>query len=77
MLSIGAFFTIINIKIYWIENDESNINYSYKGKKVVNIVLKSEMTQLFWDFFFANDSVIIERREYILKNLKYKFCLRN
>jgi len=34
-----------------------------RGKKVViNIVLKGEMIQLFWDtFFFANDSVIMGR----------------
>jgi len=55
--------------IYWIGSCESNINYSYKGKKKINIVLKSETTQLFWDtYFFANDSVIIERREYIELN---------
>jgi len=40
---------------------------SYKREKVINIILKSEMTQLFLDtfFFFANDSVIMGRREYI------------
>ena len=55
--------------IYWIGSCESNINYRYKGKKKINIVLKSETTQLFWDtYFFANDSVIIERREYIELN---------
>jgi len=30
---------------------------------MINITLKSEMTQLFWDFFFANDSVILGRGE--------------
>jgi len=38
-----------------------------KGKKLINIVLKSEMTQLFWDtFFFINASVIMGRREYFI-----------
>ena len=35
---------------YWcinIGNNESNINQSYKQKKVINIVLESEMAQLF------------------------------
>jgi len=33
-------------------------------EKIINIVLKSEMTYLFWDtIFFANGLVIIERRE--------------
>jgi hypothetical protein len=37
-----------------------------KGK-VINIVLKNEMVQLFWDiFFFANGSVIMGRKEYYL-----------
>ena len=34
-------------EIYLIESDESSINFSYKGKKVINAVLKSEMTKLF------------------------------
>ena len=35
-----------------------------KGKKIINIVLKIEMAQIFWDtFFFANGSVIMEQRE--------------
>jgi len=36
-----------------------------KKKKVINIVLKSEMTQLFWNIFLcANGSVIMGQREY-------------
>ena len=33
------------------ESDENSINQSYKRKKVINIVLKSEMPQLFQDTF--------------------------
>jgi len=37
-------------------------------KKVINIVLKSEMSQFFWDnIFFANDSIIMGRRKYSYK----------
>jgi len=38
--------------IYLIWSDESSINLSYKGEKLINIVLEIEMTQLFWDTFF-------------------------
>jgi len=40
-----------------------------KEKKVIKIVLKSKMTQLFWDtFFLVNDSVIMGWSEYNINN---------
>jgi len=46
-------------------------------KKLINIILKSKMTQLFFDtFFFVNDSVIMGRMEYVFTLRKietYKF----
>lgn len=49
-----------------------------KRKKLINIILKSEMTQLFWDiFFFANGSVIVGRREYYFIILLINIILKS
>jgi len=47
----------------WIKSDEISISYNYNWKKKMNVALKSETSRLLGDNFFANDYVILERRE--------------
>lgn len=39
-------------RIHWIESDKSSNNWSYNWKKVIIIVMKSEMDQFFWNNIF-------------------------